>query len=173
MRTLLFVSILIVLAASSAPGLLARYIQQSPARAGPVAEAAATAEPSQRAPRSGFEVKAERDGHFYLEAEINFRPVRMMVDTGATVVALRASDARAAGIRVTAADFTQPVQTANGTTGAAEALLDVIAIEDIEVRNVRALVIPDEKLRTSLLGGSFLHRLRRFEVSDGTLMFEN
>ncbi len=96
-----------------------------------------------------------------------------MVDTGATVVALRASDAAAAGIRVRDADFVNPVQTANGTTNAAEALLESIAVSDIELHNVRALVVPDDRLAVSLLGGSFLHGLRRFEVADGTLVFEN
>ncbi len=120
-----------------------------------------------------MEVKAERDGHFYVDALVNFRPVRLMVDTGATVVALRVSDAEAAGIRVRDADFVNPVQTANGTTNAAEAMLESISVSDIELRNVRALIVPDEQLSVSLLGGSFLHGLRRFEVADGTLIFEN
>jgi aspartyl protease family protein len=96
-----------------------------------------------------------------------------MVDTGATVVALRQSDAQAAGIRPRRTDFNNPVQTANGTTMAAEAVLDSVIVQDVEVRNIRALVIPDEQLSISLLGGSFLNGLQRFEVADGTLIFEN
>jgi aspartyl protease family protein len=119
------------------------------------------------------EIKAERDGHFYVDAEINMRPVRLMVDTGATVVALRMSDAQAAGLRPRQADFINPVQTANGTTMAAETMLDSIVVEDVEVRDIRALVIPDDQLSISLLGGSFLNGLERFEVADGTLIFEN
>ena len=38
---------------------------------------------------------------------------------------------------------------------------------------MRAFVLPDELLWVSLLGGSFLNRLARFEVADGTLIFEN
>lgn len=128
--------------------------------------------PTSAAPRE-VRIKAGRDGHFYVDADVNLRPVRLMVDTGATVVALRASDAAAAGIRVRDADFTNPVQTANGQTRAAEAMLDSIAISDIELRHIRALIIPDDQLAISLLGGSFLHGLHRFEVEDGTLVFEN
>jgi aspartyl protease family protein len=119
------------------------------------------------------EIKAGRDGHFYVDASVNLRPVRLMVDTGATVVALRASDAAAAGIRVREADYVNPVATANGTTNAAEATLDSVSVDDIEVRHVRALVIHDDQLAVSLLGGSFLHGLRRFEVKDDILTFEN
>ena len=72
-----------------------------------------------------------------------------MVDTGATVVALRASDAAAAGIRVRDADYVNPVQTANGTTNAAEAMLDSISVDDIEVSNIRALIVPDDQLSSA------------------------
>jgi aspartyl protease family protein len=132
-------------------------------------------EAGEPSPPAGLKVefKAGRDGHFYVDAEVNFREVRFMVDTGATVVALRVSDAAAAGIRPRAADFLHPVQTANGTTNAAEAVLDSVTVAEIEVRNVRALVLPDEQLSVSLLGGSFLNGLERFEVTDGTLIFEN
>jgi aspartyl protease family protein len=95
-----------------------------------------------------------------------------MVDTGASVVALRESDAHAAGIRPRRADYDQPVATANGTAYAAAAEID-IAVEEIEIDGVRALVLPDEKLGISLLGGSFLNRLSRFQVEGGSLIFEN
>ena len=106
-------------------------------------------------------------------AEINARPVHLMVDTGATVVALRQSDAVSAGIRLMPGDFTNPVQTANGTTMAAETEIDSIMVEDIEVQRIRALVLPDDQLSISLLGASFLNGLERYEVADGTLIFEN
>ena len=46
-------------------------------------------------------------------------------------------------------------------------------VEDIEVQQIRALVIPDDQLSISLLGGSFLNGLERYEVAEGTLIFEN
>jgi len=175
MRSLLVICLLIGGVAVAAPSIFTRYVAPRTR-----ADAAQTAPVEVDVPRrheSGggrqVEIKAERDGHFYVEATLNFRPVRLMVDTGATVVALRASDAAAAGIHVRDADFTNPVQTANGTTNAAETSIESISIDDIEVRNVRALVIPDDQLSISLLGGSFLHGLRRFEVADNTLVFEN
>jgi aspartyl protease family protein len=48
-----------------------------------------------------------------------------------------------------------------------------VRVDDIEVSDVRALVLPDDRLAVSLLGASFLSRLARYEVSGGTLIFEN
>jgi aspartyl protease family protein len=180
MRTLLVISLLIGGIAVAMPSLFTSYMGRTARHASVQAavpeasdETSATPATQKNDGSRQVEIRAERDGHFYVDANINLRPVRLMVDTGATVVALRASDAAAAGIRVRDADFVNPVQTANGTTNAAEALLESIAVSDIELHNVRALVVPDDRLAVSLLGGSFLHGLRRFEVADGTLVFEN
>jgi aspartyl protease family protein len=176
MRSLLVICILIGLAAVAAPKLVASYLHQ-PTTANVVSETASAEEEGQAAPPSGarqVEIKAEGDGHFYVNAEINSgHGIRLMVDTGASVVALRASDAAAAGIRPLKSDFSEPVQTANGTTMAAEATIDRISVEDIEIHHVRALVLSDDQLSLSLLGASFLKGLQRYQVADGRLLFEN
>lgn len=174
MRALFFACIVIVLVSASAPSLFTFYLERggsSEASAAP--EVAAEADPAVSNSSRFVRVKAESDGHFYVDAIVNFRPVRLMVDTGATVVALRQSDAVSAGIRVHASDFQYPVQTANGITKAAETVLDRVIVTDIEVGAVRALILPDDQLTVSLLGGSFLSKLARFEVQNGTLIFEN
>ena len=175
MRSLLAVCVLIAAVAVAMPALFKNYVAQPRAGNAVASADAVTEEPAEgksAGPRQ-VEIKAERDGHFYVDAEINMRPVRLMVDTGATVVALRMSDAQAAGLRPRQADFINPVQTANGTTMAAETMLDSVVVEDVEVHDIRALIIPDDQLSISLLGGSFLNGLERFEVADGTLIFEN
>jgi aspartyl protease family protein len=174
MRPLLFACAVIALGAVAAPGLFERYLSVS-LRPVAVDRQPATAD-DVRPPTAGghvVEVRADASGHYYVEALVNLAPVRLMVDTGATVVALRQSDAEAAGILLNERDFERPVQTANGTANAAEVVLDSVAVGDIEVRRVRALVIPDARLSISLLGASFLHSLERVEVTDGTLVFEN
>jgi aspartyl protease family protein len=174
MRSLLVTAGAIVVLGASAPGLITRYLEQTsaPGRT----EAARQGDPLARVQNLSnrqVEIPAESDGHYYVGAEINFQAVRLMVDTGASVVALRQSDAEAAGIRVRPAEFDQPVSTANGTAYAASAELDSVSINDIEVSGVRALILPDDQLGISLLGGSFLNRLARFQVADGTLVLEN
>jgi len=124
---------------------------------------------------AAFEVviKAAGNGHFYIDAGINRASTRVMVDTGASIVALRESDARAAGIRPHRDDYSVPLSTANGTSYGAAATIESIVVDHIEVRDVEALVIPDEQLSISLLGTSFLRRLSRFQVSGDILIIEN
>jgi aspartyl protease family protein len=175
MRSLLLASAVIALAAVSAP----KYLSALNSRSAPDGDRPAAEDPAPDpaiARRDGgrtVEIAIAEDGHFYVEADVNFRPVRLMVDTGATVIALRESDALAAGLRLNARDYRLPVGTANGTAYAAEVDLESIAVADIEIRDLRALVLPDDQLSVSLLGASFLNRLERFEIDDGTLVFEN
>ena len=181
MRPLLVVCFLIMVAGAAAPGVIVRYLGHPADEPSPSERAIANdgklqarrGSVQRSAVPSRFEVTAQRDGHFYVDALVNRQRVRLMVDTGASVVALRQSDADAAGIRVRRADYDHPVATANGEVNGAEAELDSVAVREIEVNGVRALVLPDESLSVSLLGATFLNRLARFEVSGGTLLFEN
>ena len=117
-------------------------------------------------------VERERDGHFHIDTRVNGRFVPALVDTGASVVVLRETDAANAGIRPRPSDYTAVVSTANGKVKAAPAKLDRVEAGGITVYDVPALVLPDDVLTTNLLGMSFLSRLRRYEVADGRLMLE-
>jgi aspartyl protease family protein len=95
-----------------------------------------------------------------------------MVDTGATVIALRKSDAARLGYHPTPRDYIYQVHTANGTVRVAGIKLDMVEVGGVMVRDVAASVSPDEALGENLLGLSFLSRLRRFEYRDGRLVLE-
>lgn len=127
--------------------------------------------PSKRSDRT-VEIRAGNNGHFETTAYINGRPIQVLVDTGATTVALPFEDAEAAGIFVRESDYTQRVQTANGTARVAAVMLQSVTIDDITVRNVRAAVAEPGKLQTTLLGMSFLGRLSRTEMSKGILVLQ-
>src|SRR5262249_9386614 len=112
---------------------------------------------------------ADARGHFSVEPAINGTRIRMLVDTGASSIALSERDARAVGISLPAREFTIKMATANGTVLVAPTSLPEVSIGGIVLRDVRAVVVPEDKLQTSLLGMSFLSRLSRFEVSEGKL----
>ena len=114
-------------------------------------------------------VSADLAGHFVLHPFVDGRRVRMLVDTGASVVALSHQDAQAAGIRVRPEHFTRRLATANGVVEAAPVRIAEIRLGDLVVRNVDAVVLPDGRLATSLLGMSFLRRLGGFEITRGQL----
>lgn len=115
---------------------------------------------------------AGHNGHFFTAAEINGRDIDVMVDTGATLVALTYDDAARAGIFVKPSDFTQTAQTANGITRVAPVTISQVRIGDILVRNVSAVVSHRGASERTLLGMSFLGRLSRVEMRGTTLVLE-
>jgi aspartyl protease family protein len=121
---------------------------------------------------SGGEVElaANSGGHFETAAEVNGNEIDVMVDTGATLVALTYEDAERAGLYLKSSDFTQGVRTANGTAKVAPVTLSSITIGDITVRNVKGAVAEPGKLHKTLLGMSFLGRLSRVEMRSNSLV---
>jgi aspartyl protease family protein len=97
-------------------------------------------------------------GHFFAEGQINGGAVRFVVDTGATVIAIPASDANRLGI-----DYLRgrhaTMQTAAGPTPAYVVTLNSVRVGDIELQNVEAIVI-EQGLNVALLGNSFLNRMQ-------------
>ncbi|MGC1466315.1 MAG: TIGR02281 family clan AA aspartic protease [Pseudolabrys sp.] len=119
-----------------------------------------------------IELASDRNGHFPVDADIDGQRVGFIVDTGASLVTLRESDAASLGIHPAPADYNASVSTANGRIKAARTRLNRIEIGDITVYNVSALVLPDEALGKSLLGVSFLSRLSRYEYANGRMVLE-
>ncbi len=101
-------------------------------------------------------LSASEGGHFIANGQINGVAVRMIVDTGATFIALPAAEARRLGI-----DYRKgrvvPVSTANGTVPAYVARLDSVRVGELELFQVDALV-QEGGLSVILLGNSFLNR---------------
>ena len=142
------------------------------AREAPVAASLETPAPSPYSPRYRDEVRIEAGPHnqFYVTAAVNRRASSFLVDTGASFVALRRSDAENSSIYVSNADFTHGVRTANGVAHAARVVVDEIEIQSIRIRNVEAFILPDDKLGTNLLGMSFLSKLDSVETRAGELV---
>jgi aspartyl protease family protein len=117
-------------------------------------------------------LESDRRGHFRVEGRIDGRGVEFLVDTGASLVVLRESDAADVGIRPMPSDYTATAVTANGKIKAAPAKIERIEVGGITVEDVRAIVLPDEALSQSLLGVSFLSKLRRYEYANGRMVLE-
>ena len=136
-----------------------------------IAPSVASVSPSS-AGYTNYEVRIPEGQHhqYFVTAAVNRRPSEFLVDTGASYVALRRSDAEDAKIFVSASDFTYEVRTANGLTRAALVDIEEIEIDFIRVRNVKAFILPDEQLGTNLLGMSFLSKLESVEARQGELV---
>ena len=138
----------------------------------PAAKAGAPAAPARAKSASNQLVyDADRSGHFFVDAEVNGAPVRFLVDTGATVVALSPDDARAAGIARNSLRFADAVGTANGIARVARTTLRDVRLNQLAVEEVPAVVM-EEPMSVSLLGMSFLSRLDGYSIRDGRLTIE-
>ncbi len=103
-----------------------------------------------------------RNGHFYVTALVNGEPVRFVVDTGATGVALTEEDARRAGIRFDRANFAVVGQGAAGPVSGQTVNLRSVELDGKERLHVSGVVLDGAEL--SLLGQSYLSRLRSVEM---------
>ena len=110
-------------------------------------------------------IRKRLDGHFTAKVRVNGKPISMIVDTGASSIVLRPEDAEKAGIDTKALTYRVPVLTANGRAMAARIRLDKVAIGPLDRKEVEALVAQPGALTQSLLGMSFLSRLRSYEFS--------
>jgi aspartyl protease family protein len=112
---------------------------------------------------------ASADGHFRVEARVDGTPIRFLVDTGASSIVLSPADARRIGFDPDELRFTGFAETANGTVRTAPVRLGTIEIGPIRIDDLPASV-NQAAMRGSLLGMSFLERLRSFEMRDGALI---
>ena len=115
-------------------------------------------------------VSRAADGHYWAHADIDGAPVRLLVDTGASLVTLSREDARRMGIEVPETAFTTHLTTASGSLPAAPVRLKSVTVGGARVENVLALVV-DADMPASLLGMSYLGRLNRFEAGPAGLTF--
>ena len=117
-------------------------------------------------------IQSDPRGHFLTEGRIDGQRIDFMVDTGASLIALNETSAARFGLRPSRGDYNASVTTANGTIKAARTRLAMVDIGGLVVRNVDAMVLPDEALSENLLGLSFLSKLSRFEYANGRMMLE-
>ena len=116
--------------------------------------------------RQTVTLAADTRGHFFTDGAVNGNPVRFLVDTGATTVALPASEAVRLGI-----DYRKGKRAFSNTAGGVVPIyvvtLDTVRLGPIELTGVEASVV-ERGLNVALLGMSFLNRVEM--KRDGHLM---
>ena len=112
--------------------------------------------------QDAVELKREPDGHFYADVEINNMPVRILVDTGASGIALTREDARRAGLPVSVGMFDVVGEGASGDVKGEYAMLDTVRLGKETARQVPAIILDGGN--QSLLGQSFLREFDTVEI---------
>ena len=109
------------------------------------------------------------DGQFHIEGTVGGVPVRFILDTGASDVMLTPADARRLGFDPAALAYTRSYLTANGTVMGAPVVLSALDIGPIHMNDVAASVL-EKPSDMSLLGMSFLRRLKGYQVQGSNLI---
>jgi len=116
-------------------------------------------------------VRAGPNGHFFIDAEVNGQPVRFLVDTGASDIVLSPADARRVGLDPGRLSYTRVYGTANGTVRGAPVVLRSRVVGPLRVTDMPASV-NGAPMNGSLLGQTFLKRLRGYSVRNGVLTLD-
>ncbi|MBX5161186.1 TIGR02281 family clan AA aspartic protease [Rhizobium sp. NZLR8] len=109
------------------------------------------------------------NGHFEADVAVNGQTIQMLVDTGASMVALSREDAERIGIDLSRLTYSMTIMTANGRGRAAPVTLEQVAIGPIVRDSVAASVAEDGRLDQSLLGMSFLETLGSLQMQTDEL----
>ena len=115
-------------------------------------------------------IDADGGGQYATEVYINGAPVKMLVDTGATMVVISYQTASRIGLQVLNSDYTLRAQTANGVAAVAPVSLREVTVGPIYLGEVKALVAAPDAGAVDLLGMSFLRRLASVEQRSGKLI---
>ncbi|MEO6433115.1 MAG: TIGR02281 family clan AA aspartic protease [Sphingomicrobium sp.] len=117
---------------------------------------------------AGLVLKRHGDGHFYANVEINGATIEMLIDTGASGVALSENDARRIGIATSIGMRDHIGEGAGGAVYGDVVQLNRVRLGDVELDQVQAVVLKGGNM--SLLGQSFLAKFGKVEI-EGDRMF--
>jgi len=116
-----------------------------------------------------MEISASEGGGFHANGTVNGTPVRFLVDTGASSIVLSPQDARRLGIDIDSLVFNRAYETANGIGYGASTTVDELTLGHIRLTNV-PVSINQAPMRSSLLGMTFLNRMKSFNISGRKLV---
>lgn len=117
---------------------------------------------------------ADENGHFSITAILNNNTnVNFLFDTGASLVSLTSMDAQNLGVDVNKLKYNFALSTANGISYGARINIDKIQIGSIVIENVEAVISKNGASDVSLLGMSFLSKLKQFSIKGNSLNLIN
>jgi len=123
------------------------------------------------APATEVALDRSSDHHFYAEAKVDGKPVRFLVDTGSSAIALTEEDARAVGIEIKSGEYELVGQGASGLVRGKAAKVGRIELGPIRQDDVRIMVV--EGAEVSLLGQPFLEQLEEIVIRKDRMLLRS
>jgi aspartyl protease family protein len=108
-----------------------------------------------------IELRRQDDGHYWIMVDINGKPVRFMVDSGATMTAINATTAKEAGVE--ANGYPIILSTANGRVAAKRATVLSLVVGPHKIEN-HPVVVSESFGDVNLLGMNFLNNMQSWRV---------
>ncbi|MFN3619701.1 TIGR02281 family clan AA aspartic protease [Sphingorhabdus sp.] len=118
-----------------------------------------------------IELRRQDDGHYWLQANINGKPVRFMIDSGATITAVNANTASETGIEVDANGYPIILNTANGRVAAKRGVARSLSIGPHNIQN-HQVVVSDSFGDVNVLGMNFLDSMASWKVEANMMVLQ-
>ena len=144
-------------------------VQANVLRQPALSEAVALVSEDRPAIAQGYELSRASDGFFYVDAYVNGVPIRFLIDTGASVVVLRAEDAARAGLAPEPVHYSVNAETANGRAAVARVTLDEVVVGPVRSRAINAAVVRNGP-SVSLLGQNWLSKLGSVTIAGNRMV---
>jgi aspartyl protease family protein len=117
----------------------------------------------------GIELRRQDDGHYWIIVDINDKPVRFMVDSGATITAINATTAQEVGVE--ADGYPIILSTANGRVAAKRATVRSLAVGPHRIEN-HPVVVSESFGEVNLLGMNFLNSMQSWRVEANVMILQ-
>jgi aspartyl protease family protein len=115
-----------------------------------------------------IQLERQVDGHFYADVRINGAPVHMLIDTGASEIALSRNDARMAGLATSIGMNDVVGEGADGAVHGEYVRLDNVELGPLSAQGLDAVVLNSGE--QSLLGQSFLSKFASVKIEDDKMV---
>lgn len=115
-----------------------------------------------------IELQREGDGHFYADVRINGAPIRMLIDTGASGIALSREDAQMAGLATSIGMNDIVGEGASGEVHGQWVRLDRVELGPLSASGLDAAILDGGQ--QSLLGQSFLRKFAKVQIEDDKMV---
>ena len=125
----------------------------------------------QRISGEAIELRRQDDGHYWLQVDVNGKPVRFMIDSGATTTAMNANTASETNVDVDADGYPVILGTANGRVAAKRGIVRTLSVGPHSIEN-HQVVVSESFGDVNVLGMNFLDSMKSWKVEANMMVLQ-